>query len=46
MNLFTGVTGNVLPEDISHFISCGVNEVLTKPLTKERLINAIMKIQS
>lgn len=28
-----GITGNVLAEDIHHFISNGANEVLSKPLT-------------
>ena len=27
-----GVTGNVLPEDVSHFMSCGANQVVTKPV--------------
>eukprot|EP01035_Chromulina_nebulosa_P010899 gene10899-14607_t len=30
MVLPSGVTGNVLPEEISRFISHGANEVLTK----------------
>jgi len=27
-----GITGNVLPEDVSHFLRCGANEVLSKPV--------------
>ena len=26
-----GITGNVLPDDVDYFISCGANEVLPKP---------------
>ena len=27
-----GITGNVLPEDVSYFLSCGANDVLAKPV--------------
>lgn len=30
--LIVGITGNVLPEDVTYFISCGANAVLPKPL--------------
>ena len=36
-----GVTGNALPEDIAKFIACGANKVLTKPLTKAKLFEAL-----
>jgi len=36
-----GVTGNALPEDIAKFIACGANTVLTKPLTKAKLMCAL-----
>ena len=36
-----GITGNVLAEDIHHFISNGANEVLSKPLTKSKLLSAL-----
>lgn len=26
-----GLTGNALDSDITHFLSCGANEVMTKP---------------
>lgn len=39
--LYTGVTGNALPEDIAKFIACGANKVLTKPLTKAKLFDAL-----
>ena len=37
----TGITGNVLAEDIHHFVSNGANEVLPKPLTKAKLLSAL-----
>lgn len=36
-----GVTGNALPDDIARFISCGANEVLTKPFTKTKLLTTV-----
>ena len=36
-----GVTGNALPEDIAKFISKGANSVLTKPLTKTKLMETL-----
>ena len=38
-----GVTGNALPEDIALFISKGASEVLTKPLTKSKLLGALSR---
>jgi len=38
---FSGVTGNALPEDMAKFIACGANKVLTKPLTKAKLFDAL-----
>ena len=38
-----GITGNALPSDISHFVTNGANEVIIKPLTKAKLIDAIMR---
>ena len=35
------ITGNALPDDMARFIASGANEVLTKPLTKMKLIDAI-----
>lgn len=32
-----GVTGNVLPDDVAHFISQGANEVVFKPVNVEEL---------
>lgn len=34
-----GVTGNVLVEDVSHFISCGADEVLSKPVKIQQLVS-------
>mmetsp|Transcript_16569 Transcript_16569/g.24082 ORF Transcript_16569/g.24082 Transcript_16569/m.24082 type:complete len:910 (+) Transcript_16569:10-2739(+) len=39
-----GVTGNALPEDIAKFIAGGANKVLTKPLTKAKLFDALMTV--
>ena len=36
-----GVTGNALPDDISHFIKCGADKVIVKPLTREKLFQNI-----
>jgi CheY-like chemotaxis protein len=33
--LIVGITGNVLPEDVAYFKSCGADEVLPKPLNVE-----------
>lgn len=40
--IIIGVTGNALPAEISSFIDDGANQVLTKPLTKAILIDAII----
>ncbi len=38
-----GVTGNALPDDIARYIASGANEVITKPLTKSKLLEAISR---
>ncbi len=38
-----GVMGNALPEDMARFVACGANEVLTKPLTKMKLMTALTR---
>ena len=38
-----GITGNALPEDMARFVACGANEVLTKPLTKTKLMTALTR---
>jgi len=38
-----GITGNALPSDISTFETNGADEVITKPLTKAKLIDAILR---
>lgn len=38
-----GVTGNILDDDVSHFISCGANEVLGKPTKKDDLETILLK---
>jgi CheY-like chemotaxis protein len=37
------VTGNALPDDMAKFIASGANEVLTKPLTKMKLMNSLSR---
>ena len=39
----SAITGNALPEDMARFIASGANEVLTKPLTKMKLMDAIAR---
>jgi len=34
-------TSDALPEDMAKFIVCGANKVLTKPLTKAKLFDAL-----
>lgn len=37
------MTGNALPEDIAIFVAKGANEVITKPLTKAKLLDALAR---
>jgi CheY-like chemotaxis protein len=37
--LIVGITGNMLPEDVQHFTSCGANCVLPKPVKFDDLYN-------
>ena len=39
--LLKGVTGNALPADMARFIAMGANQVVTKPLTKAKLLEAL-----
>ena len=39
----SAVTGNALPDDMAKFIASGANEVLTKPLTKMKLMNSLSR---
>ena len=41
-----GITGNVLAEDIKHFVSNGANEVIPKPLTKAKLLSVLQHYAS
>ena len=41
--LITGVTGNVLPDQVKDFIDHGVNEVLGKPVKMNVLKEAITR---
>lgn len=41
--LMLGVTGNLLPEDIGHFMDCGVDSVLPKPMKYEELMELLVE---
>jgi CheY-like chemotaxis protein len=34
-----GITGNMLPEDVTYFMNCGANCVLAKPLKFDELFS-------
>jgi CheY-like chemotaxis protein len=34
--IYIGLTGNALDSDIDYFLSCGANEVMTKPFDLSR----------
>ena len=36
-----GITGNALPADMDVFVSSGANQVVTKPLSKTKLMDAL-----
>jgi len=38
-----GITGNALPADISKLISSGVDEVVLKPISKAKLMDALIR---
>ena len=40
-----GVTGNALPSDLTYFKKCGADTVITKPLTNNKLIDAIVLVR-
>jgi hypothetical protein len=37
----TGITGNALPDDIDLFVSSGANQVVTKPLSRAKLMDVL-----
>ena len=39
--LSVAITGNALPDDMARFIASGANELVTKPLTKMKLMTAL-----
>ena len=36
-----GITGNALPEDMDFFVSSGADQVVTKPLSRAKLMDAL-----
>ena len=42
-SFIVGITGNLFPEDVSHFKSCGANLVLPKPLDMAVLMDAFIE---
>ena len=42
-SFIVGITGNLFPEDVRHFKSCGANLVLPKPLDMTALMDAFME---
>jgi len=42
--IIIGVTGNVMQEDVIHFLECGAHAVLSKPLSMEKLQGALKKL--
>lgn len=39
------VTGNTLPEDIDYLLQCGVDRVLTKPISREKLFESMRQLK-
>ena len=39
-----GVTGNALPADLTYFKECGADLVITKPLTNQKLMDAVRSV--
>ena len=39
--IVAGITGNALPDDIDLFVSSGANHVITKPLSRVKLMDAL-----
>ena len=38
-----GITGNALPADVAKFVESGVNEVIIKPLSKNKLVDCLLR---
>lgn len=41
VGLVVGITGNALPDDLAYYQSQGANCVITKPLTNDKLVQAM-----
>jgi CheY-like chemotaxis protein len=44
--IMIGVTGNCLPEEITEFLSFGLNSVLHKPVTYKTILKCIMDVMA
>lgn len=42
--LVIGITGNVMQTDMDHFMSCGANAVLSKPLSFEKMLETVKSL--
>jgi len=42
--IIIGVTGNVLQEDVEHFMQSGADAVLSKPLSMDKLRATLLKL--
>ena len=40
-SLVIGITGNALPEDMDFFVSSGADLVVTKPLSRAKLLDVL-----
>jgi CheY-like chemotaxis protein len=43
--IIIGVTGNVLQEDVEHFMQSGADAVLSKPLSMDKLRATLLKLK-
>ena len=41
MGTVIGITGNALPKDMDFFVSSGADQVVTKPLSRAKLMDAL-----
>ena len=44
-NPIIALTGNTLPEDIDYLMQCGVDLVLTKPISRDKLFESMLQLK-